>query len=164
MDGNYGGYRTVATFCFRIMRKIGAFIWYQKLPFDRWIQKWSGHTPLRHKYYNSCAILSIPIFISQKSSSKSNENNNTSDEVTVCNVQYLYIQMEFCDGGTLRHAIDKELYKDQRRVWRYFREIVEGLVHVHSQVIYIGVIYTTMFLQKRLYPHFLLPNSALLIS
>ena len=28
------------------MREIGAFIWYQKLPFDRLIQKWSGHTPL----------------------------------------------------------------------------------------------------------------------
>ena len=28
------------------MRKIGAFIWYQKLYFNGWIQTWSGHTPL----------------------------------------------------------------------------------------------------------------------
>ena len=28
------------------MRKIGASIWYQKLHFNGWIQKWSGHTPL----------------------------------------------------------------------------------------------------------------------
>ena len=28
------------------MRKIGAFIWYQRLHFNGWIQKWSGHTPL----------------------------------------------------------------------------------------------------------------------
>ena len=29
-----------------VMRKIGAFIWYQKLHLNGWIQKWSGHTPL----------------------------------------------------------------------------------------------------------------------
>ena len=29
-----------------VMRKIGAFIWYQKLHFDGWIQKWSGHSSL----------------------------------------------------------------------------------------------------------------------
>ena len=29
------------------MRKIGAFVWYQTLHFDGWIQKWSDHTPLR---------------------------------------------------------------------------------------------------------------------
>ena len=28
------------------MRKIGAFIWYQKLHLDGWIHKWSDHTPL----------------------------------------------------------------------------------------------------------------------
>ena len=29
-----------------VMRNIGAFIWYQKLHFNGWTQKWSGHTPL----------------------------------------------------------------------------------------------------------------------
>ena len=33
-----------------VMRKIGDFIWYQKLHFDGWIQKWSGHTPLTGVY------------------------------------------------------------------------------------------------------------------
>ena len=34
------------------MRKIGAFIWYQKLHFNGWFQKWSGHTPLRRTITN----------------------------------------------------------------------------------------------------------------
>ena len=41
--------------------------------------------------------------------------------------------MEFCDNQTLRSAIDNDLYKDVNRVWRMFREIIEGLLHIHSQ-------------------------------
>ena len=41
--------------------------------------------------------------------------------------------MEFCDNQTLRSAIDNGLYKDTKRVWRMFREIIEGLLHIHSQ-------------------------------
>lgn len=43
--------------------------------------------------------------------------------------------MEFCDKNTLREVIDKnELYADKTRVRRLFREIVEGLAHIHQQV------------------------------
>lgn len=45
----------------------------------------------------------------------------------------MYIQMEFCEKSTLRTAIDSELYKDKERYWRLFREIVEGLAHIHQQ-------------------------------
>ncbi|XP_059478239.1 eIF-2-alpha kinase GCN2 isoform X2 [Neocloeon triangulifer] len=49
-------------------------------------------------------------------------------------IQFLYIQMEFCEKSTLRNAIDSgELYSDEQRVWRLFREIVEGLAHIHQQ-------------------------------
>ena len=48
--------------------------------------------------------------------------------------QYLYIQMEYCEKSTLRNVIDEGLYKNTDRMWRLFREIVEGLAHVHSQV------------------------------
>ena len=41
--------------------------------------------------------------------------------------------MEFCDNQTLRSAIDKDLYKDTKRLWKMFREIIEGLLHIHSQ-------------------------------
>ncbi|XP_026743008.1 eIF-2-alpha kinase GCN2 [Trichoplusia ni] len=47
--------------------------------------------------------------------------------------QVLYIQMEFCEKHTLRQAIDSGLYQEQFRAWRLFREIVEGLAHVHQR-------------------------------
>ncbi|XP_063627840.1 eIF-2-alpha kinase GCN2 [Cydia splendana] len=47
--------------------------------------------------------------------------------------QVLYIQMEFCEKNTLRHAIDNGLFKEHYRAWRLFREIVEGLAHVHQR-------------------------------
>ncbi|XP_053685295.1 eIF-2-alpha kinase GCN2 isoform X2 [Sabethes cyaneus] len=46
---------------------------------------------------------------------------------------YMYIQMEFCEKSTLRTAIDANLYLDVERVWRLFREIAEGLFHIHQQ-------------------------------
>lgn len=46
-------------------------------------------------------------------------------------IHFMYIQMEFCDNQTLRNAIDTGLYKDIKRVWRMFREIIEGLLHIH---------------------------------
>ncbi|XP_052756420.1 eIF-2-alpha kinase GCN2 isoform X2 [Galleria mellonella] len=47
--------------------------------------------------------------------------------------QVLYIQMEFCEKHTLRQAIDNCLYQEHTRAWRLFREIVEGLAHVHQR-------------------------------
>ncbi|CAH1394203.1 unnamed protein product [Nezara viridula] len=55
---------------------------------------------------------------------------DTSGKTTL---QYMYIQMELCDKSTLRIAIDDNLYSDSNRVWRLFREIVEGLCHIHLQ-------------------------------
>ena len=46
---------------------------------------------------------------------------------------FMYIQMEFCDKQTLRNCIDNDLFKDTTKVWRMFREIIEGLVHIHTQ-------------------------------
>lgn len=48
-------------------------------------------------------------------------------------IQFMYIQMEFCEKSTLRIAIDEGLCRDEARVWRLFREIVEGLAHIHQQ-------------------------------
>lgn len=47
--------------------------------------------------------------------------------------QFMYIQMEFCEKSTLRTAIDGGLYADKERLWRLFREIAEGLAHIHQQ-------------------------------
>jgi eukaryotic translation initiation factor 2-alpha kinase 4 len=45
----------------------------------------------------------------------------------------LYIQMEFCEKSTLRTAIDGNLYQNRERVMKMFREIIEGLAHIHQQ-------------------------------
>lgn len=48
-------------------------------------------------------------------------------------MQIMCIQMEFCDKSTLRTAIDSDLHENDDRVWRLFREIAEGLSHIHQQ-------------------------------
>lgn len=48
-------------------------------------------------------------------------------------MQIMCIQMEFCDKSTLRTAIDSDLCENDDRVWRLFREIAEGLSHIHQQ-------------------------------
>ncbi|XP_071876601.1 eukaryotic translation initiation factor 2 alpha kinase Gcn2 isoform X2 [Bombus fervidus] len=65
---------------------------------------------------------------------KSDENGDMNEsKETVREIQFMYIQMEFCEKSTLRTAIDNGVYEDQERVWRLFREIVEGLAHIHQQ-------------------------------
>lgn len=77
--------------------------------------------------------------ISQKSaimsdmSNETREAETTSEDAPVKEIQFMYIQMEFCEKSTLRTAIDNDLYEDEERVWRLFREIVEGLAHIHQQ-------------------------------
>ena len=48
-------------------------------------------------------------------------------------LQFMYIQMEYCEKSTLRTAIDSDLFCDKIRIWRLFREIVEGLSYIHQQ-------------------------------
>jgi hypothetical protein len=45
--------------------------------------------------------------------------------------KFLYIQMEYCENRTLSDVI--ELGVNEAEAWRLFREIVDGLVHIHSQ-------------------------------
>ncbi|XP_074184019.1 eIF-2-alpha kinase GCN2 isoform X3 [Rhinolophus sinicus] len=48
-------------------------------------------------------------------------------------VHYLYIQMEYCEKSTLRDTIDQGLYQDTVRLWRHFREILDGLAYIHEK-------------------------------
>ncbi|XP_045306022.1 eIF-2-alpha kinase GCN2 isoform X2 [Leopardus geoffroyi] len=48
-------------------------------------------------------------------------------------VHYLYIQMEYCEKSTLRDTIDQGLYQDAIRLWRLFREILDGLAYIHEK-------------------------------
>uniref|UniRef100_A0A3B5AXR9 non-specific serine/threonine protein kinase n=1 Tax=Stegastes partitus TaxID=144197 RepID=A0A3B5AXR9_9TELE len=42
-------------------------------------------------------------------------------------------QMEYCEKSTLRDTIDHGLHQDQNRLWRLFREILDGLTYIHDQ-------------------------------
>ncbi|KAL9048225.1 MAG: hypothetical protein Q9162_007814 [Coniocarpon cinnabarinum] len=44
----------------------------------------------------------------------------------------LYIQMEFCEKLTLRDVIRKGIQDNSDEIWRMFRQVVEGLAHIHS--------------------------------
>lgn len=68
----------------------------------------------------------------ESSASEKNEKGKGDGAVVKKNV-ILYIQMEFCEKSTLRTAIDGNLYNDKERLWKLFREIVEGLSHIHEQ-------------------------------
>lgn len=74
------------------------------------------------------------------SSSSEDESSKEGDTVDApvtsplnpASLQFMYIQMEYCEKSTLRTAIDSELFRDKTRIWRLFREIVEGLAYIHS--------------------------------
>ncbi|OQR66098.1 eukaryotic translation initiation factor 2-alpha kinase 4-like [Tropilaelaps mercedesae] len=68
-----------------------------------------------------------------QASSKSEESIQAKGANPALQAQYMFIQMEFCEKKTLRSAIDDGLYKDVDRMWRLFREIIEGLGHIHQQ-------------------------------
>ncbi|KAI1138901.1 serine/threonine-protein kinase gcn2 [Hypoxylon sp. FL0543] len=44
----------------------------------------------------------------------------------------MYISMEYCEKRTLRDLIQRQLWKETEEVWRLFRQILEGLVHIHG--------------------------------
>ncbi|KAI0119984.1 serine/threonine-protein kinase gcn2 [Nemania sp. FL0031] len=44
----------------------------------------------------------------------------------------MYISMEYCDKRTLRDLIQRNLWKETEEIWRLFRQILEGLVHIHG--------------------------------
>ncbi|KAH8663991.1 serine/threonine-protein kinase gcn2 [Xylariales sp. PMI_506] len=44
----------------------------------------------------------------------------------------LYILMEYCEKRTLRDLISQNLCQNTEEVWRLFREILEGLNHMHT--------------------------------
>lgn len=77
--------------------------------------------------------------IVQKSRAKSQDTNNKGQKLTEnfakskFKRQFIYIQMEYCGGKTLKDLIEKGLYKNQEKVWFLLREILQGLNHIHEQ-------------------------------
>ncbi|KAM6961283.1 eIF-2-alpha kinase GCN2 [Aplochiton taeniatus] len=58
---------------------------------------------------------------------------STDSERPLLVAHYLYIQMEYCEKSTLRDTIDQGLHQDKSRLWRLFREILDGLGYIHEQ-------------------------------
>ncbi|CAM4642116.1 unnamed protein product [Leuciscus chuanchicus] len=73
-------------------------------------------------------------FLQEPSSRKAADPSESSDsEKPLLIAHYLYIQMEYCERSTLRDTIDQGLYQDISRLWRLFREILDGLSYIHEQ-------------------------------
>ncbi|PIK44682.1 putative eukaryotic translation initiation factor 2-alpha kinase 4 [Apostichopus japonicus] len=66
-------------------------------------------------------------------SSPLSETEESSTDLELSPKRYLYIQMEFCEKSTLRTIIAEEIYKNEKQLWSFFRQILDGLVHIHSQ-------------------------------
>lgn len=47
---------------------------------------------------------------------------------------YAQLKMEYCEKSTLRDTIDEGLFEDTSRLWRLFREILDGLAYIHEKV------------------------------
>ncbi|XP_042543483.1 eIF-2-alpha kinase GCN2 isoform X1 [Dipodomys spectabilis] len=62
-----------------------------------------------------------------------NSHHGSEPAATTEAVHYLYIQMEYCEKSTLRDTIDQGLYRDTSRLWRLFREILDGLAYIHEK-------------------------------
>ncbi|KAM5241037.1 eIF-2-alpha kinase GCN2 isoform 2-T2 [Hipposideros larvatus] len=62
-----------------------------------------------------------------------NSCHESESSATTAAVHYLYIQMEYCEKSTLRDTIDQGLYQDTIRLWRLFREILDGLAYIHEK-------------------------------
>ncbi|KAM9202214.1 eIF-2-alpha kinase GCN2 isoform 2-T2 [Dugong dugon] len=83
------------------------------------------------------------IFDNEDENSKSQHQDEDSSENNACTeseasvpteaVHYLFIQMEHCEKSTLRDTIDQGLYQDTTRLWRLFREILDGLAYIHEK-------------------------------
>jgi len=64
----------------------------------------------------------------------SSSNNNTTNK-TRRKIRYLYIQMEYCEGATLRQLIDGNHLNVTNRAttWKLFRQVCDALEYIHSE-------------------------------
>ncbi|XP_053138825.1 eIF-2-alpha kinase GCN2 [Hemicordylus capensis] len=96
-----------------------------------------------HSFLPAADSESDIIFENEDESSKNattdedcNGKDTHSEEGSASMIQtlhYLYIQMEYCEKSTLRDTIDQGLYQDTSRLWRLFREILDGLAYIHEK-------------------------------
>ncbi|KAF5277327.1 hypothetical protein FQR65_LT16002 [Abscondita terminalis] len=82
-------------------------------------------------YYIESSGSGIKTFCIGSSDYIENAEENITNLLINCT---LYIKMEYCEGNTLEHVINEtNLYKSSTRIWKYFKEIVKGLQHIHDK-------------------------------
>ncbi|CAF0743751.1 unnamed protein product [Rotaria sordida] len=67
-----------------------------------------------------------------------NDQSSSSSSVNSHNDQHiqrvLFIQMEYCEGNTLKQLIDRGILQEKpKMIWMLLREILDGLKHMHSK-------------------------------
>ncbi|ELW48177.1 Eukaryotic translation initiation factor 2-alpha kinase 4 [Tupaia chinensis] len=73
------------------------------------------------------------LYIQDEDCNEKNSCQESEPSLMTKAVHYLYIQMEYCEKSTLRDTIDQGLYQDTTRLWRLFREILDGLAYIHEK-------------------------------
>uniref|UniRef100_A0A8B9RNL8 non-specific serine/threonine protein kinase n=1 Tax=Astyanax mexicanus TaxID=7994 RepID=A0A8B9RNL8_ASTMX len=79
-----------------------------------------------------------PSFLPSNSDSESDiifDNGDASKDsvVQVSQFTFTVFTMEYCEKSTLRDTIDQGLHRDCSRLWRLFREILDGIAYIHEQ-------------------------------
>ena len=70
----------------------------------------------------------------KRNKSSSNNNEESSSILERRTIKYLYIQMEYCEGSTLRQLIDsKQLVGNRDHTWKVFRQVCDALEYIHSE-------------------------------
>ncbi|KAF1742758.1 hypothetical protein MXB_1952, partial [Myxobolus squamalis] len=59
---------------------------------------------------------------------------STAKEAQNPGIIYVYMQMEYCEKKSLREVIDNSaIFKNDKCIWQFFRDICSGLAYIHSQ-------------------------------
>jgi len=65
------------------------------------------------------------------------------------NYKFLFIEMEYCEGNTLREMIDNQSFPDEKFKFKLIRQILEALQYIHSkQMIHRDLKPSNIFLNK----------------
>lgn len=116
----------------KILREVATLSRLQHQHVVRYYQAWFETEYGNHK--SDSAIGSRTEGFTSSCTSASANAKNAFGLVDEQETPYLYIQMEYCPR-TLRHDFDSSNFafdKDQTYTWHLFRQIVEGLAHIHS--------------------------------
>ncbi|KAI3383242.1 hypothetical protein SNEBB_000243 [Seison nebaliae] len=108
----------------------------------------------KKKRENTETLKNVIHFQSNDSDGNSNEEidgkKKSENEISI---RYgLYIQMEYCEKGTLKEMIEKNMFQNNSSlIFKIFRDILLGLEHIHNKgIIHRDVKPANIFIDKRL--------------